>query len=131
MYIYQIQIVVVHFLQISANTEWEVETKCRCRTPKKDCNDPVKFIEVHGMTLCVCPSVFVRLVPCLLSCTQDIASPRLQVRALYSFQAEEADELEFSAGDIIQVLECSDPTWWKGQLRGRTGLFPSSYATPI
>ncbi|XP_036960801.1 GRB2-related adaptor protein 2-like isoform X1 [Acanthopagrus latus] len=62
---------------------------------------------------------------------QDIASPRLQVRALYSFQAEEADELEFSAGDIIQVLECSDPTWWKGQLRGRTGLFPSSYATPI
>lgn len=64
-------------------------------------------------------------------CLQDTASPGLQVRALYSFLAEEADELEFSAGDIIQVLECSDPTWWKGQLRGRTGLFPSSYATPI
>ncbi|XP_073327643.1 GRB2-related adapter protein 2b [Pagrus major] len=62
---------------------------------------------------------------------QHTASPELQVRALYSFHAEEADELEFNVGDIIEVLECSDQTWWKGQLRGRTGLFPSSYTTPI
>ncbi|XP_005936885.1 GRB2-related adapter protein 2b [Haplochromis burtoni] len=54
-----------------------------------------------------------------------------QVRALYDFKAEEADELEFSAGDIIEVLEVSDQTWWKGQLRGKKGLFPSNYTKPI
>ncbi|XP_040893085.1 GRB2-related adapter protein 2b isoform X2 [Toxotes jaculatrix] len=55
----------------------------------------------------------------------------LQVRALYRFHAEEADELEFNVGDIITVLECHDQAWWRGQLRGKTGLFPSSYTTPI
>ncbi|KAK2918607.1 hypothetical protein Q8A73_002978 [Channa argus] len=55
----------------------------------------------------------------------------LQVLALYSFHAEEADELDFDAGDIINVLECSDQSWWKGQLRGKTGLFPTNYTKPI
>ncbi|XP_069545492.1 GRB2-related adapter protein 2b [Brachyistius frenatus] len=59
------------------------------------------------------------------------ASSTLQVRALYSFQAEETDELEFNTGDIITVLEFSDEVWWKGQLRGKTGLFPSNYTKPL
>lgn len=62
---------------------------------------------------------------------QRTASSARQVRALYSFQAEERDELDFSAGDIIEVLEKCDQSWWKGQLRGRTGLFPSNYTIPI
>ncbi|KAM9363774.1 GRB2-related adapter protein 2b [Symphorus nematophorus] len=62
---------------------------------------------------------------------QHKASSTLQVRALYNFHAEESDELEFNVGDIINVLECSDPAWWKGQLRGKTGLFPSNYTTPM
>ncbi|KAL7405224.1 hypothetical protein ABVT39_025513 [Epinephelus coioides] len=62
---------------------------------------------------------------------QHKTSPKLQVRALYSFQAEEMDELQFNAGDIINILECSDEAWWKGELRGKTGLFPSNYTKPI
>ncbi|XP_030596218.1 GRB2-related adapter protein 2b [Archocentrus centrarchus] len=58
-------------------------------------------------------------------------SPTMQVRALYNFRAEETDELDFSAGDIISVLEFSDQAWWRGQLRGKTGLFPSNYTEPI
>ncbi|CAL1587793.1 unnamed protein product [Knipowitschia caucasica] len=50
-----------------------------------------------------------------------------QVRALYDFMAEEGDELEFRAGDVIEVLDRSDPLWWKGKLRGKSGLFPSNY----
>ncbi|XP_070684159.1 GRB2-related adapter protein 2b [Pempheris klunzingeri] len=62
---------------------------------------------------------------------QHKASSALQVRALYSFHAEDSDELEFNAGDIIEVLDCSEEAWWKGQLRGKTGLFPSNYTKPI
>ncbi|XP_031145284.1 GRB2-related adapter protein 2b [Sander lucioperca] len=62
---------------------------------------------------------------------QHKASSKLQVRALYSFHAEEKDELEFNAGDVIKVLESSDQAWWKGMLRGKTGLFPSNYTQPI
>ncbi|KAG7491454.1 hypothetical protein MATL_G00003890 [Megalops atlanticus] len=57
--------------------------------------------------------------------------PAMQVQALYDFRAEEADELGFNTGDIIEVLDRSDASWWKGRLRGKTGLFPSNYITPV
>uniref|UniRef100_A0A8C2Z5X8 Osteoclast-stimulating factor 1 n=1 Tax=Cyclopterus lumpus TaxID=8103 RepID=A0A8C2Z5X8_CYCLU len=51
--------------------------------------------------------------------------------ALYSFHAEEMDELTFNAGDVILVLERSDRAWWRGRVGGRTGLFPSNYTQPV
>lgn len=54
-----------------------------------------------------------------------------QVRALYDFTAEEGDELEFHTGDIIEVLDRSDPAWWRGKLRGRIGLFPANYTEQL
>lgn len=55
----------------------------------------------------------------------------IQVVALYDFRAEENDELGFGAGDIIEVLDRSDASWWRGRLRGKTGLFPANYTKPM
>lgn len=55
----------------------------------------------------------------------------VQVKALYDFIAEEDDELGFCAGDVIEVLDRSDPSWWRGKLRGKSGLFPANYTTPL
>ncbi|KAG9338893.1 hypothetical protein JZ751_025333 [Albula glossodonta] len=60
-----------------------------------------------------------------------IPRPVMQVRALYDFIAEESDELAFGVGDIIEVLDHTDSSWWRGRLRGKTGLFPSNYVTPV
>ncbi|XP_048473339.1 GRB2-related adaptor protein 2-like [Rhincodon typus] len=54
-----------------------------------------------------------------------------RVQALFDFTAEADDELEFKNGDIIEVLDSTDPSWWKGCLWGRVGLFPSNYVAPI
>ncbi|XP_029363576.1 GRB2-related adapter protein 2a [Echeneis naucrates] len=54
-------------------------------------------------------------------------SSAVQVKALYDFSAEEDDELGFHAGDVIEVLDRSDSSWWRGRLRGKTGLFPANY----
>ncbi|XP_034544398.1 GRB2-related adapter protein 2b [Notolabrus celidotus] len=62
---------------------------------------------------------------------EHIPSPTMQVRALYGFYAEEKDELDFDAGDVITVLDHSDYSWWRGELRGKTGLFPSNYTTSL
>ncbi|KAM6904414.1 GRB2-related adapter protein 2a [Xenentodon cancila] len=55
----------------------------------------------------------------------------VQVKALYDFTAEESDELGFCVGDVIEVLDRSDSSWWKGRLRGKSGLFPANYTIQL
>jgi signal transducing adaptor molecule len=50
-----------------------------------------------------------------------------RVRALHSFEPTEAGELAFERGDIIRVVDRGYKDWWRGQLRGRTGIFPVNY----
>merc|ERR1719230_2247399 len=58
----------------------------------------------------------------------DDQSPRM-ARALFDYTAKAADELTFSRGAKITVLVDEDPEdgWWKGELDGKRGLFPSNY----
>ena len=50
-----------------------------------------------------------------------------RVRALHSFKPTEPNELAFERGDIIKVVDREYKDWWRGQLRGRTGIFPVNY----
>jgi signal transducing adaptor molecule len=54
-----------------------------------------------------------------------------RVRALFDFQATDPDELTFRKGDIIAVLESVYKDWWKGLLRGQTGIFPLNYVEKL
>lgn len=51
--------------------------------------------------------------------------------ALYKYSALNPDELSFSKDDVIKVIAKEEPHWWKGELNGLTGLFPSNYVAPI
>ncbi|XP_030264500.1 growth factor receptor-bound protein 2b isoform X2 [Sparus aurata] len=53
------------------------------------------------------------------------------VQALFDFDPQEEGELGFRRGDFIQVLDNSDPNWWKGGCHGQTGMFPRNYVTPV
>ena len=48
------------------------------------------------------------------------------MRAVFNYKAEEEDELSFSEGDILYVLDSSDPDWWKARCRGVEGLIPTN-----
>lgn len=50
-----------------------------------------------------------------------------QVIAMYDYIANNEDELNFSKGQLINVMNKDDPDWWQGEINGVTGLFPSNY----
>jgi signal transducing adaptor molecule len=51
-----------------------------------------------------------------------------RVRALHSFKS---NELAFEKGDVIEVVDREYKDWWKGQLKGRTGIFPVNYVVRL
>ncbi|XP_019482489.1 PREDICTED: intersectin-1 [Hipposideros armiger] len=50
-----------------------------------------------------------------------------QVIGMYDYTAQNDDELAFNKGQLINVLNREDPDWWKGEVSGQVGLFPSNY----
>jgi len=72
------------------------------------------------------------------------ASPRNQVqqlapdrgavpmaKALYDYDAQQADELTLKVGDEVELMDTSNADWWCGSLRGSTGMFPAAYVEKI
>ncbi|XP_071313196.1 F-BAR and double SH3 domains protein 1-like [Trachinotus anak] len=61
--------------------------------------------------------------------TKEKTASRGVARALYSYQAQSAEELSFQEGALIHLIRCRhgevDDGFWEGELNGRTGLFPS------
>ncbi|KAL1459615.1 hypothetical protein WDU94_011579 [Cyamophila willieti] len=53
-----------------------------------------------------------------------------RVVALYDYQALNEDELSFVKDDVITIIAKDEADWWKGQLKGQVGLFPSNYTAP-
>ena len=58
---------------------------------------------------------------------QTTAATVSRVKALYDFSPSEPSELPFRRGDIISVLDSVYKDWWRGSLRGQTGIFPVNY----
>ncbi|OAX33325.1 hypothetical protein K503DRAFT_663610, partial [Rhizopogon vinicolor AM-OR11-026] len=54
-----------------------------------------------------------------------------RVRALHTFEPTEPGELAFEKGDVIKVVDRGYKDWWRGQLKGRTGIFPVNYVEPL
>ncbi|KAL6063066.1 Actin binding protein [Balamuthia mandrillaris] len=51
-----------------------------------------------------------------------------QCKALYDYPGQNEGDLAFSMGDLITVLDSTDPSgWWQGDLNGMQGYFPSNF----
>uniref|UniRef100_A0A8B9HAZ8 Intersectin 2a n=1 Tax=Astyanax mexicanus TaxID=7994 RepID=A0A8B9HAZ8_ASTMX len=59
--------------------------------------------------------------------TTPAPQPLCQVIAMYDYKAASEDEMSFLKGQLINVFNKDDSDWWKGELNGVTGLFPTNY----
>ncbi|NXC73903.1 HCLS1 protein, partial [Anhinga anhinga] len=57
----------------------------------------------------------------------DVESPGTCAVALYDYQGDGDDEISFDPDDTITHIEMVDEGWWRGQCRGKVGLFPANY----
>jgi len=55
--------------------------------------------------------------------------PKQYVTALYDFEAQADGDLNFRAGDQIEIVQKSENVddWWTGKLNGQQGVFPGNY----
>lgn len=58
-------------------------------------------------------------------------TPAARVRALHKFEPTEPSELGFEKGDVIKVVDRGYKDWWRGVLRGKTGIFPVNYVVSV
>ncbi|XP_076357725.1 SH3 domain-containing kinase-binding protein 1-like isoform X1 [Tachypleus tridentatus] len=51
------------------------------------------------------------------------------VKVLFSYEAQNEDELTIQEGDIITIVtkDVEDKGWWKGELNGKIGVFPDNF----
>ncbi|KFZ62724.1 Hematopoietic lineage cell-specific protein, partial [Podiceps cristatus] len=56
-----------------------------------------------------------------------VESPGTCAVALYDYQGDGDDEISFDPDDTITHIEMVDEGWWRGQCRGKVGLFPANY----
>jgi len=47
--------------------------------------------------------------------------------ALFDCEAEEPTDLGFVEGDVLDILDDSDPGWWEASMNGISGIIPSNY----
>jgi len=79
-----------------------------------------------SVCLCVMARARVSVSECLYVC--NVVE---QVVALYKYQRQNADELSFEKGCVINVINKLESDWWTGELNGQTGVFPSNYVAPL
>jgi len=56
---------------------------------------------------------------------------RKKVKVLYEYDAQDTIELTIKENDIILVVKEDSSGWWKGELNGKVGLFPSNFIEEI
>lgn len=88
---------------------------------QNEVDSPATLVNTSTATLMDTPA------PTLLdtSPTTFLNTSRATVR--YNYKSQQPDEFSLTKGTEITVLEKSDDGWWKGELDGKIGWFPSNY----
>jgi signal transducing adaptor molecule len=63
----------------------------------------------------------------------NVRPPIPRARALYDFDPDpnQPGELPLRKGDIVRVLDKTYAEWWRGECKGRVGIFPCNWVEPL
>lgn len=57
----------------------------------------------------------------------------ITAKVVYSYNAQNEDELTLNEGQIINILDqnLEDAGWWRGEVNGKVGVFPDNFVDLI
>ncbi|XP_026737432.1 SH3 domain-containing kinase-binding protein 1-like isoform X2 [Trichoplusia ni] len=59
------------------------------------------------------------------------ANQKVSCMVNFAYDASESDELTIRPGDVLRDVERLHGGWWRGELRGRRGMFPDNFVSVI
>ena len=66
-----------------------------------------------------------------MSATAAVGAPLRKAKVVYTYEAENHDEVTVTAGDVVEVVEFEDKTgeegWWKVRCGANEGLAPGNF----
>ncbi|CAH0725255.1 unnamed protein product, partial [Brenthis ino] len=62
---------------------------------------------------------------------ETIANQKVSCIVNYAYDASEPDELTVRPGDILRDVERLSGGWWRGELKGRRGMFPDNFVSVL
>ena len=51
----------------------------------------------------------------------------VKAKAMYDYSASNADELSFSEGEMLTIVDTSEDEWWKAERDGAVFIVPAGY----
>ena len=60
-------------------------------------------------------------------CLPDSDSLSAKAKAIYAYASDNSDELTFSEGDILSIVDTSEEEWWKAEQGGVVFIVPAAY----
>lgn len=98
----------------------------------------IRFCNIH---ICFCHFIFCLryviyyfwIANNLTDTSQHIFIVRELCRVIFSYKPVNEDELDLKEGEIITILskELPDKGWWKGESKGKIGVFPDNFVQLI
>ncbi|CAI4229008.1 unnamed protein product [Auanema sp. JU1783] len=61
--------------------------------------------------------------------TPSFSAPQNMAMALYDYSSYDAQDLQFRANDQIKLVEWVNTDWLRGELHGRSGIFPANFVS--
>ncbi|KAI5998721.1 SH3 domain-containing protein [Pisolithus albus] len=121
------------FIHIISQTRQNIELLiAHDQIPEDDGRDILAILARAGSSSGVSVTDLTRKASHLSVSSSKPGVTKVEARALWDWSSEDPSDLNFHAGEIIEIISETNEDWWTGRNRaGKQGLFPSAYVEKL
>lgn len=121
------------FIHIISQTRQNIELLiAHDQIPEDDGRDILAILARAGSSSRASVTALTQKASHLSISSSKSGATKVEARALWDWSSEDPSDLNFHAGEIIEIISETNEDWWTGRNRvGKQGLFPSAYVEKL